>query len=239
MNLLAGADQSTDERAEILAKWAEKTKEEILDAKANSDIHIKKIEQENADLRRDWIAAKDELTTKAKFEEYLDQMRSPQGQPQGTTPAKEEDSPRYDPNAVKNMIKEEYSLYEKQRFENSNYQQVETKLREKFGPNFATTLKDQQSKLGLSTDEINTLAKRSPEAFFRVMGLNEGVKDSFQTPPRSAQRNDSFVPRGEPKRDYAFYQAMKKENPNAFFDPKIAMQMEKDAQSMGEAFFTD
>ncbi len=89
----------------------------------------------------------------------------------------------------------------------------------------------------MSIEDVNALAKKSPEAFFRVMGLNEKQSDLFQTPPKSGQRNDNFAPKGQTKRDWAYYQEMKKANPKMYLDPKIAVQMHNDVLAIGEEAF--
>jgi hypothetical protein len=49
-------------------------------------------------------------------------------------------------------------------------------------------------------------------------------------------RSDSFAPKSD-KRTYSYYENMRKTNPNLYLDPKISIQMDKDAQALGEAFF--
>ena len=133
------------------------------------------------------------------------------------------------------MFDEKLSAYERQKREVENFGKVEAKLKEKLGPNYAASLKDQYNQLGLSNDEMNSLAKKSPEAFFRMLGLNDQSRNDYTGAPRNSMRNDSFAPKTV-KRDYAYYQELKKTNPMLYLDPKIAVQMEKDAQELGAAF---
>lgn len=236
MNLLDPPE--VNDREEILNKWKDKPLEEVLKAKVEADLHIKAVEREKAELREMFLAQREELLAKAKFEEYLDQMKSPpQNLQVAITPANEVDSHKYDPQEMEKLIDTRLAAQQQSKYEADNFKTVQTKLKERYGDNYVTVLKDQQDSLGLSPDEINSLAKRSPEAFFRVMGLNEQTDNAFQTPPRSGTRNDTFAPKGAPRRDYTYYQELKKTNPGLYLDPKIANQMEKDSQEMGVAFF--
>jgi hypothetical protein len=236
MNLLEGGDQTASIRAELEAKWKDKPAEELLKAKVDSDLYIKTLEAQKDELRRDYLAQREELLAKAKFEEYIDQIK---GTPKdnGTPPVvpNVNDSPKFDPDEFKKLAADTYKEFEVRKQEADNYKKVETKLKERYGDNYASALKDQGESLGLSGDEINNLAKKSPEAFFRMFGLNQS-QDLFQAPPRGNLRNDNFSPRGAPTRDWNYYQEMKKTNPKLYLDPKIQVQMHNDAISLGDRF---
>lgn len=233
MNLLEGADLGTDPREEILSKWKDKPAEELLKAKVEADLHIKTLEREKAEQYEMYKKLYEETQTKASLQELIDQMKNEQ---QVALPiANEVKEPVLDMNKMKDLFKEEISAYETQKREVENFGKVQSKLKEKLGPNYASTLKDQYEQLGLSNDEMNSLAKKSPEAYFRMLGINDSPRSDYMPAPRGAMRNDSFAPKTV-KRDYAYYQELKKTNPMLYLDPKIAVQMEKDAQELGAAF---
>ena len=239
MNLLdAPVDQgNSNERDEFTAKWKDKPHDELLKAKVDSDIYIKTLERQKDELRNDYIAQREELLAKAKFEDLVDRLQNPDRQ---VTPpiVNDTEKPPMDLKEIEAMVLnkiKENKLTEKQ---NDNFTQVQNKLQERFGTTYHGVLKEQQNTLGLTDDDVNALAKKSPEAFFRIMGLNEQPRtESFQTPPRSAQRADSFAPKGQTKRDWNYYQELKKAQPLIYLDPKISVQMHNDAVAQGEAFY--
>ena len=53
--------------------------------------------------------------------------------------------------------------------------------------------------------------------------------------PRTQARPSTFAPTSQ-KRDWNYYQQLKKENPRAYLDPKIAIQMHDDAIALGDDF---
>lgn len=236
MNLLDAGDPSASAREELLNKWKDKSPEEVLKAKIEADIHIKTLEREKAELYGEYTKQHEELLAKAKLEELIDRLeKSPRETQVAITPANEVKEPKYDPVEMEKLILSKIQETEHKKVEVANYNKVEAKLKERYGENFSPVLKDQQNTLGLSDADVNNLAMKSPEAFFRVMGLNTEPKDGYVPPPRNIQRNDSFAPRTQ-KRDYNYYQELKKTNPKIYLDPKISAQMERDAIALGDAF---
>jgi len=236
----APADQQdTSLRDEILNKWKDKPAEELLEAKVNSDLYIKTLERQKDELRTDYLAQREELLAKAKFEDLLTRFESSKDNnlQVANTPANEVESPKYDPKEIESLVLKKIGESKSLEKETENYNKVEAKLKERFGSNYLSILQEQRNNLGLSVEDVNALAKKSPEAFFRVMNLNEQRSESFQTPPRSGQRNDNFAPRGQTKRDWNYYQELKKTNPKLYLDPKISVQMHNDAVEQGEAFY--
>jgi len=223
-------------RDELAAKWKDKPADEVLKAKIESDLYIKTLERQKDEMRQMYLQQNEELKAKAKFEELIDRFEKAPRDLQVASPPANEDQPKFNPDEYRKIASETYQELERSKIESDNFRKVQNKLQDKYGSNYANILKDQQTTLGLSDTDVNTLAKKSPEAFFRMMGLNEQARETFQTPVRGSQRNDSFAPKGAPKRDWNYYMEMKKSNPNAFLDPKIQVQMHNDAIELGEAF---
>jgi len=228
--------QDVSLREEITNKWKDKPIEELLKAKVESDLYIKSLERQKDELRDDYLKQRDELLTKAKFEEYINQMKT-LNDGQVTEPKVNEVSePKYDPKEIESLVLNKINETKKIEKETENFNVVQSKLKERFGNNYQQVLREQQLNLGLSDNDVNDLAKKSPEAFFRMMNLNQDRQDTFQTPPRNNHRSDTFAPKVQ-KRDYNYYQELKKTNPRLYLDPKIAVQMHNDAVEQGEAFF--
>lgn len=237
MTDLFNAPDLSNERDELMAKWKDKTHEEVLKAKIDADLYVRTLEKQKDELRADYLKQREELLAKAKFEELIDRYeKAPKEPPAAYTPASEE-SHKYDPKEVETIILNKLKENKIAEKETDNFNMVEKKLQERYGDKYVTVLKEQQSLLGLSTDDVNVLAKKSPEAFFRIMGLNNQQSENFQTPPRSGQRNDSFAPKGQTKRDWSYYQEMKKANPKMYLEKNIAVQMHNDLMEMGEVAF--
>jgi len=225
-------------KQEIIAKWKDKSREELEAAKAESDLYIKTLERQKDEMRNDILALRSDTQTRANLEDLLNQLNSAR-EPQRETPPAIEDQPKaLNVEDIDKLVTDRMQQHRLREMETSNFNAVQKRLNERFGANTKDVLKEQASTLGLSDEDVNVLAKKSPEAFFRVMGLNEQqTGNNFQAPPRNDRRMDSFVPKTV-KRDYAYYQELKKTKPMLYLDPKIAVQMHNDAMEQGEAFFS-
>lgn len=229
-------NDDTSLRDELLNKWKDKPVDEVLKAKVDSDLYIKTLERQKDEMRQMYLQQSEELKAKAKFEELIDRFEKAPKDLQVASPPANEDQPKFNPDEYRKIASETFQEMERARVETDNFRKVQNKLQDKYGSNYANILKEHQATLGLSDTDVNSLAKKSPEAFFRLMGLNEQPRETYQAPPRSGQRSDSFAPKGAPKRDWNYYMEMKRTNPNAFLDPKIQVQMHNDAIELGDAF---
>ncbi len=198
--------------------------------------HFKKIQDE---MRKDLLEAQAREKAGATLQEIYDRLDKSQktnSEHTSSTQNVNTNPTSLTPDEVKNLSRKEYLQLMAEQKEKENFDKVQVKLRERLGPNFQTTLNEQREALGLTTDEINAMAKRSPEVFFRTFGLNQQQQqDNFNAPPRNTQRSDSFAPRTE-KRTWSWYQELKKKDPKAYWDPKTVTQRLRDAQDLGPAF---
>jgi len=214
-----------------------KTEADLARAKMHSDIYIKtletKLDESNEMARR----ALDESKAQAKLQELIDRLENrSDSQNQQITPAQAADNkPSFNPDELDTIISTKLTQVEKQRKETENWNQVQKKLKEEFGENSAHELKTRMDTLGLNSEDVNSLAKRSPTAFFNTFGLNKQQNDSFQSPIASSRRSDPFAPK-TPKRTWMYYQELKKTNPSLYLDPKTNVQMQKDIVEYGDAF---
>lgn len=217
-----------------------RTAEELARGKYESDSYIETMKRRQDELREDYLKLKADYDARAKLEELLDLNNIPRNQPKSNELplVTDKESPKLDPKEIESLVSKQIQEHESNRKQTDNFNIVKNKLIERYGRNYQTVLADQISELGLTEADVDALARKSPNAFFKTMGLDQPVKtENFQAPPRTQQRSDNFAPRGEKKRSWSYYQELKKSNPRLYLDPKIAVQMHKDAQEMGEAFY--
>lgn len=222
-------------RQELEAKWKAKTPEEVLQAKIDSDLYIKTLERQKDELRADYIKSQEEIQKGRTLNDLIDQLNA---KAPALIPEKQEErkAPQPDLADIEKLIESKYEQKRISEIEARNFNEVQNKLRERFGQNSGSIVAEQASTLGLSKDEINSLAKKSPEAFFRMLGLNQTQgQDMFSPPPRSDVRNDSYAPKTV-KRTWNYYQELKAKNPNDYWSPKTQLQMHKDSEQLGAAF---
>lgn len=228
-------------REELTKKWQEKfpsADPELLKAKVESDIYIKTMERQKDELRNDLIARDKEIQARANMEELIDRINKGQNTPVVTPPVKPEEKPNLGLQDIEKLFDSRFEQKQIADKENKNFSEVQKKLQERYGHNAQSVLQEQAMNLGLSKDDINSLAKRSPEAFFRMMGLDQQRQDLFNAPPRSGFRSDNFLP-APVKRTLTYYEKLRTTNPKEYWDPKTQVQMHKDGETLGAAFFDD
>lgn len=224
-------DQTETQREEILNKWKDKPVEELLKAKVEADLFINSLTKRQDDLNRDYLEMKKQLDATASLQELRDQILNAKATSNSESPNANEGNESHKPEV--DIKKEFETLYAQTReaerkLENTN--KVMNTLKDRFGSSFQQVLRD----TGLSDNRIREIAAESPDAIFRLVGLNQ-QQDTFQSPPRTSQ--NSFQQRKQQKRDWQYYQEMKKSNPTLYLDPKIAIQMHNDAIEQGDAFY--
>lgn len=223
-----------------------KTKEDLAKSRFAADLHIKNVERENAEMRTEISKLLDERRSSETMEQLLDKWDKRQREnPNSTTPANGNNSttsPQVDLNQILNQLKplisSEYSEIKNRERQQENYNMVKAKLTERYGTNYQPTLKKQIDDLGLSEQDVQSMAMSQPKVLIRALGLDRLPQaETFQTPPRGNQRlTDPFKPTGEKKRTWSYYQDLKKTNPKLYYDSKIANQMYQDHMALGKDF---
>lgn len=236
MNLFEQVDPPlNNEREELTNKWKDKTPEEVLKAKIDSDLYIKTIERQKDEMRRDLLQAHENLKAKENLEDLIKELKSVQATPVTPTTQEVTQRPQLEAPDIDKMISDKIAQNKLSETQSNNFAEVQKKLQERFGSNAPAILKEQAVSMHLTDEDVNSLARKSPEAFFRIMGLNDQPKEDFMTPPRSAIRNNSYTPQIQ-KRTWSWYQNLKKSDPTTYWSAPTQLQMHKDSDQLGAAF---
>ncbi len=206
-------------------------------AYANADITIELFKKRMDEVNAENARLLEESRAQAKLQDLIDRLeKSPSAKNDDLDTDENDQKPVFDPRQIEDLVSKKIQETEAQKKAQSNYNTVESKLKERFGNNYSNILKERANELGLSLEDVNSLAMKSPTAFFNTMGLNESKQIDTFSPPASSRRSDNFGPTRNQKRTWSYYQEMKKTNPKMYFDPKIANQMIADMASLGDEF---
>lgn len=239
---LLSLDQTTNndaDRQDIINKWKDKPQNELLEAKAESDLYIKTLTARLDDLKNDYLQLRDQHQTSAQLKDIIERLeRRPD-------PAASNDTnhdttgtvvqPSLKPEEIQALINQEINKNKLLDKQTQNFLSIESKLKEKFGENYHTSYKQRLDTLGLSQEFADDLARNHPGVFLKTFELDATSNTTSQAPPRTQQRPTSFAP-SVTRRDWNYYQTLKKENPRLYLDPKIAIQMHEDAIALGKDF---
>lgn len=215
-----------------------KDNEALAKGKYMADMHIKMLEKRMDELRADYLKVQEDSQSRAKLEDLIKTLETRQQPVSSANPSERgSDTPTFDINELDKLMSEKMekglSAYETANRQKENTKVVIDRLKERYGNSYSSTVKEQIQSLGMSEDMFNQMAKDSPQALLRTLGIDAQIRESYQAPPRS---ESSFQFKGLPKRDWTYYEEMKKKDPKAYYNPKTLIQMEKDALALGEAF---
>lgn len=215
-------------------------RQKLARAKAEADLTIAQRNRALDERAKDMLKLQEEYNAGQNLKEYLDQIKALQLTSNAETKVNEVNQPATKPEDLESLVDARLERRETISRETSNYNIVKAKLEEAYGENFKSILNKQSNDLGMSAEEVDSLARRNPKVFMRTFGLDAPAKqDTFQAPPRSERRSDHFVPGSTKPRTMAYYQKLKESNPKLFLDPKINNQMLSDIKQIGEEAFYD
>lgn len=204
----------------------------IAKGKVLGDEFIDHKNKEFDELRQDYLKVREENVTKAKLDDYLEKLEMKTNEPAITQP--KEVKPDFDEVKLRQLMREEVSAIESQKRESANLASVEQTLRQRFGDNAPSILKEKMNTLNLTNEDLKFLAKKSPEAVINALGLNQ-QQEVFQSPPRSNVRSDNFKPNAE-IRDAVYWEKLRRESPKEYFSEKSSILRLKDMED--ENFLT-
>lgn len=214
--------------------------EALAKGKAFSDATIDILTKKMDELRTDYLKLREENTAQAKLQEYIDRLEKlpearervamePEAKDSKTDGLKMED--------IESLFESKIEQREAATRERQNFDTVQNKLKERYGDNSSKFLTEQMQNLGLSREDINSMAKKQPNVLIKALGLDQTpVAENFRTPLQSSKRQDSFAPTAGQKRTWSHYQELKKNNPRLYHDPQTNIQMQKDYLELGAAF---
>lgn len=210
--------------------------------KFESDRYIQNLERQLNELRED-------LTKEDKIDQLMELVRSQNNQSTNNPPngvGNEDAGGGEDPNGTSSDLTEErlreliestVTERENTTKRQSNLNEVDRTLEEKFGDKAGHFVNEKAKELGMSLKEMEDLAARNPRAFFQLTGVNQSARSqSTLVGGGRPGETETSSSRGE-VRNFAYYQKMRRENKSKYYTPEVQHQYIKDAEAMGDSFF--
>jgi hypothetical protein len=203
----------------------------------NADAHIKVLETRLDELRQDYLKVNDDSQTRAKLEDLIKRLENPVQQPASNSQphVNEVREPQIDMNEIDKRLESKLQQFEAEKKALENANTVRAKLKERYGENYSPVVKQQIDELGWTADDFDQMARKSPTAVLRALGADQIRTDGIQAPPRGQTSFGSGKP--EAKKTWTYYQALKKENPRIYHDPKTTNEMTEMAIRYGDDFY--
>ena len=237
------SDQGDVDVAAELIGEGKKYKDLSAAAKAllEKDRFIERLKAENAEVRAS-------LQGEEKMDAFLEKLRAAQNSGTASNSVTNQGEPSTNQNQSNNQtpskaltVEEVQKLMEDRErtaAEQRNLEASIQKVRDAFGANYKAVMTAKADELGMSQDYLLNLAKTQPKAFAKLIDADVAQQGRGTTPTSSVNTAALGGKRtGEKNNEY--YKTLRKQIGDAnFFQPNIQNQLHKDAQRLGEAFFS-
>lgn len=201
----------------------------LAQAKMESDRFIAKLQSETEELRG-------EVKARIGLEEFLTKVNTPPKNENEQTPQGNQPQPAPSSLDIEQLVEQHLSKAQANKIKADNQKRVNDTLSQVWGSDTQKNFVQAAQALNMSTDDLRTLAERSPDAFFRVVGVStQPNAPSVGSVPRSTVQVG--ITGATPERNFAYYQSLKKTDPKTYFSTKTQLQMHQDGARLGEKFF--
>ena len=230
-------NQSTGWLDKVVAEKGEQFRdpEQLAKSVFNANMHIRQLEEENAKFK--------ELQLKEQYgKQLLDELRKQQpasGEPAqselniaGGTP---EATPQNGPEDIKKLVDEAIANREHTRSREQNLAKADEEMRKLFGDQADAELSKRARELGVDKKYLADVAATSPTAFLRMLGEAPKVEPNRNVD--SSLNTASLMSNNSGKRNWRYYQDLRKSDPKRYRTSQVQMQMEKDYAELGDSFW--
>lgn len=214
-----------------------KTNQDLARAAVEKDSFIERLKRENADVRNILAEMNQDLSARKRLEDLVDQLASGQTKtPSNTNNQNVEQtqnsvaSPEEIAKLVKNSLMEDAA---KQR-QNENLEKVASKLQEHWGDSYSQKLTEHMNTLGMDKVSFSNVAKTSPEAFLRMVGIQEKREERTLFTPPSTQVNTTAMGPARTNKNWAYYQEMRRKDPVKYSSIEVQNELYATALAYAE-----
>ena len=210
-----------------------KDNEGLANAYQNADGFIEQMKTENAQLR-------EELDKRLNGEDMLSEIKRErkEQQDQAQAAAQENTTSKLDEQSLSELISKTVTGMDAEKVSTSNIMTVDAKMKEVYGVDKATEVTAIKAKeLGLSVDYLGSVAAKSPQAFYNLIGLSQTAKPTTPVVTASTTNTQAVheVNKGTAIQEgtWESFEALRKSDPRKYFTPSIQNQLFKSRNEKG------
>ena len=212
-----------------------KSTEDLARGKLEADSFIIKLQTEAQEMREELnkrLAVEDVLK---KIEERQKPVEPALSNRDTPDPAEKTDNRGVSMDDVAKLVQQQMEEKDLTTVRKTNLNSVKEKLVKHYGVDYASKVRSKLAALSLGDDFANGLAATQPTAFLALVGIEGNTPVTPGPEPRSTVR---LPGNSDDRRNYEYYQKLRREDPSRYFDTKIQMQMHKDALEQAEDFYS-
>jgi hypothetical protein len=230
--------QTEDWVAKVAMEKGEKFRDpnELAKGYAHSQEHIANLTRQIEEMRED-------LGKQDYMKEVLERFDADKAKPTGGEQASSNTTstndsghkPEVSVDEIKKLIAETLTQQEAQNTARQNLEETDRQLEAAFGTDAKAKVQERAAQLGMSPERMKQLAEESPSAFMSLMG-EAPQKETNQMPQSQVNTSQGFNTNSG-RKDWAYYQKLRKENSKLYYSPRIQNEMLSQRQQLGEAAF--
>ena len=212
-----------------------KDPEVLAKGKLEADGYIKNLEDQLATLRED-------MKKQDYQAQILEQLQNKATEPTAVDPATpnnngstktQNTTASLSENDLESLVEKTLVKREQDSVIKQNLSQVDQELVNSFGTEAAATVQQKAKELGMSMERLRDIASESPTAFFALIGQPQ---KTFSPMVQGSVRTEGVNMQASNVRNWAYYQNLRRENPNQYYSPKVQQQLMQDKMKMGDKF---
>lgn len=245
MSVFDQTDQTKDQTAQQQTNnesWLERLVKEkgdnwrdpevLAKGKYEADQHIKNLEMQLEELRKDLEQQEYSRQLLAKLQEKA--APPTEAKPEVTDGGTKQGNTSLDASDLTGLIEKVLTQREASMTAAQRLRETEQKLEQMFGTEAKNVVRQKAAQLGISLERLRELSSESPTAFFALIG-EAPPKEQNTTTRSTVNTASAFTASGE--RNNEFYQAMRRDKPTEFWSPKVQRQMLEDRKRLGDKFY--
>lgn len=214
-----------------------KTVEALAKGKAEADSFIEQLKKENSEMRESVEAADKKVAESVTMDAIMERIRK------ATDPAEGNQSQTLGTEDIQKLVKGEVSALDAGKRALANQEIVTATVLKHFGNDVDKAKAHTQMRakfLGITADSIGETAATSPKSALSLLGIELSArKDSGPAHLLGRSNQEASTSLGVEKRNFVYYNKMRKELGAKFFEPTIQQQKMRDLEEQGEDFFKD
>lgn len=204
----------------------------LLKKALNADLHIPKIESENANLRK---KVDESLTYQDLLDKINAQHESASRGSHQEPNERDENQGKLTEKDLEALVDRTFSKKQQEAAQATNVQYVAQELTKVWGVNFSDKLRQRGNQLGISEARIREMAMLEPKVLLALaLPETKTQVDNTYVPPGSSTRSN---PHTTSTRNWAYYKAMMKNDPKRYNSQVVVNEMHDMAHKLGEDFY--
>lgn len=202
------------------------TQEDLAKGKIEADSFIEQLKLENKQMRED-------LSKRPTMDDIQDIIKLQDGN-QGNNPELTEE-------ALNTLVDSRFKTIKTEEQEYLNVSQASDKMVELYGSRASEQVSTKAGEMGVSVQYLQSLAGKSPDMFYSIMGINKEASNTSVSSNQTAEGNNTEQfntnPIGTKEGTWGSYEQLRKENPKKYFSPQVQNEIFKKRKELGDNFY--